>query len=431
MMKKKLLIFLLFISASSFSQENIEELENKADSLYKAKDYQASILVYDQILKLDPKNVYSLSGRGISYYYLEDYNKAKESFRLAVLYRDPDDKQSLANDYSNLSAIYSSLYDDKKAYEYALKAYSLDKNSENILFNVASLGHNVNQYEKSIEYLDKAEIELHNDFNSLYGKCYLQLGRYKESIEYYEKYFQNRDENDLFVPQINLLDEKKNLWSAYMYELMNYIQEGKTAYKHKEKVLSLTKELAKTEKRSSLEQTIMSILEHTKFEENPYTDLLIRQFEMLSDTEAMNQIIFYYRVDNFKKSKEILEKLAKKKNHEDWMTEDRIKIFRYLNELKEVLAKIPPQGDKVEDKELESVINFLKDFYSDKGVGYQDEFNIYELPIQESFAVFIKRKKDFSIPKLQYIFSKIISESVPNEKIKKQIMAEIKNLNKL
>lgn len=428
-MKKNILFFLLLISTSTFSQENIEALEHKANSLYEAEDYQAAILVYNQILKLDPNNASHLSSRGISYYYLRDYNKAKESFRLAILYRDPDDKKLLANDYSNLSSIYSSLEEDKKAYEYALKAYSLDKNKDNILFNVASLGHNVNQYEKSIEILDQAEIELHNDFNSLYGKCYLQLDRYKESIEYYEKYFQNRDENDLFVPQINLLDEKKNLWSAYMYELLNHIQEGETGYKHKSKVLLLTKELAKTEKRRTLEETILRILEVTKFEKNPYTDLLVQQFEMLPDTDTMNQIIFYYRVNNFKKSKEIVEKLAKKKNHEDWMTEDRIKIYRYLNELNEVLAKISPQGDKVEDRELESIINLLKDFYSDKGIGYQDEYNIYEKPIEETFAVLQKRKKDFSISKIQYILYKIF-ENIPDEGIKKQIMTEIKNLKK-
>ena len=79
---KKLLYLLLFFSFSAFAQESKEELSNKANSLYEAKEYKASILLYNKLLALKPNNSYYLSRKGLCYFELEDYQKAKERMKV-------------------------------------------------------------------------------------------------------------------------------------------------------------------------------------------------------------------------------------------------------------------------------------------------------------------------------------------------------------
>lgn len=94
--------------------------------MYEAKKYEASIEVYEQLLKQNPNYRYYHSKKGLAYFHLGVYQKAQESFRLATLYANPDNKETLATDYTNLAATYSALDKNEKAYEYSLKAYHLD-----------------------------------------------------------------------------------------------------------------------------------------------------------------------------------------------------------------------------------------------------------------------------------------------------------------
>ena len=197
-MKQIVIIFFLYFSLPFFAQSEIKKMEIEADSLYNAKQYNASIQIYNLLLSKNPKNSFYLSNQGLNYFKLNDFKKTKENFRLSILYEDSDNKESLAINYSNLSACFLELNEFTKGYEYALKAYHLDKNDSTILWNVASLANNVQDYKKVIEILNNASIDKHNDFNSLYGTAYLSLGENEKSINYYEIFLK------ILIPKIDL-----------------------------------------------------------------------------------------------------------------------------------------------------------------------------------------------------------------------------------
>lgn len=427
-MKKYMLYFLVFFSFSAFSQETIEDLSNKADSLYKAKDYKASLELYNKLLALKPNHSYYLSRKGLCYFKLDDYQKAKENFRLSALYEDPNDKEALATNYSNLSACYSSLEEDKKAYEYALKAFYMDENNPLTLFNAASLGNNVKEYKKGIELLDKAKIEKHNDFNALYGRAYLSLGEYEKSIEYYEKFFNNFDEKNRYAESIDILDEKCNLWYAYMNLLKNNNDNKINENNNKEKILNLTKELSTTKKNKNLTDEIIYIVNDTRGSKNYFVDMFIHQFEMLPNAKPIEKAILYYRAKDYEKCQGFIEKLMQEKAFHTDTDENLAKMYRYLNELNLMLMKMDKQGDTVDDKILEPSLNYFRAYYQDKkNIDYEAINTKEELfnPIYETLII-LNSKSPYNLNKVKYILGKIF-ENIPNEKMKTEMIEMLKN----
>jgi tetratricopeptide (TPR) repeat protein len=425
---KNLLYLLLFFSFSAFAQESREDLSDKANSLYEAKEYKASILLYNKLLALKPNNSYYLTRKGLCYFKLEDYQKAKENFRLSILYEDPTDKEALATNNSNLSACYSVLGEDKKAYEYALKAYRLDETNPLTLFNAASLGNNVKEYRKGIELMDNAKIEKHNDFNALYGRAYLSLKEYEKSIEYYEKFFNNFDENNRYAERINILDEKCNLWYAYMGLLHNNIENKIDDNKNKDKILNLTKELSTTTKNKNLVDQIFYIINDTKGNNNYFADMFIQQFEMLPNAQPLEKAILYYRTKNFEKSQVIIEKLIQEKAYYTDIDKNLVKMYQYLNELNLMLMKTDKQVDTVDEKTLERSLNYFRAYYLDKKNIDYETFNTKEElfnPIYETLII-LNSTNPYTPTKVKYILGKIF-DNIPNEKMKTEMLEMLKN----
>lgn len=186
-------IFLLFANIS-FAQTNlrnlsISDIEDKAKVAYAIKNYDEAILLYNELITRDYKNHEYLNNLGLCYFQSKNYIKAKENFRLAVLYSEKN-----ATYYTNLSAAFCKLDEDEKAYDYARKAYDIEE-TEFTLFNAASFANVIKRFDLCLDLLRKSNIEKNNDFNILYAEAYFLKGDIEKSIYHYELYLQNYNAN--------------------------------------------------------------------------------------------------------------------------------------------------------------------------------------------------------------------------------------------
>lgn len=91
------------------------------------------------------------------------------------------------------------------------------------------------------------------------------------------------------MQRINILDEKCNLWYAYMDLLHNNIENKIDDNKNKDKILNLTKELSTTTKNKNLVDQIFYIINDTKGNNNYFADMFIQQFEMLPNAQPLEK----------------------------------------------------------------------------------------------------------------------------------------------
>ncbi|PSK91624.1 hypothetical protein B0I18_105209 [Taibaiella chishuiensis] len=219
MMKRFFMLIWVFTALAARAQQPAARDVETADKLYYYdKQYGPALKIYEALLESSSKDTYLLGQAGLCLYHLQQYRKAKEQFRLAALYCPVDDKEKMALYYTNLSACYAHLEDYSRAYEYAVKAYNMDKKSDIKLWNAASHAQNLGRYEDAIRIMDQATIAKDIAFFTLYGRCYLGTGRYKESVDNYEQFFkEDQGKDDLAV--IDRRMEQRNLVCAYVYLL--------------------------------------------------------------------------------------------------------------------------------------------------------------------------------------------------------------------
>ncbi|MFD2598446.1 tetratricopeptide repeat protein [Sphingobacterium corticis] len=208
-------VCVLICSFCALAQESeTEEKTRLALLAYTDKEYDKAAELYEELLEKDYKNTYLLSQCGLSYYHQKKYEQAREKLRLATLYGDVNDKSKMALYYSNLSAAYSHLNDDEKAFENAVKAYYMDKSSQNRLWNAASMAQNLSRYDDCLKLMNDAETgSLNNAFQTLYARSYYGKQNFELAYQYYVTFFDHYDQNDDYVPLI-IKDERNNFWNA-------------------------------------------------------------------------------------------------------------------------------------------------------------------------------------------------------------------------
>jgi|GEM_PF-1465165 len=220
MMKLMSMACLLLCGLYVHAQENETEAKtSKALLCYVDKEYEKAAQLYEELLEKDYKNTYLLTQCGLSYYHQQKYEKAREKMRLATLYGDVNDKPKMAMYYSNLSAAYSHLNDDEKAFESAVKAYYMDKTSQSRLWNAASMAQNLSRYDNCLKLMDDAETgALHYAFETLYARCYYGKQNFEEAVRHYVAFFDHYDQRDDFVLLI-IKDERNNFLHASLHLL--------------------------------------------------------------------------------------------------------------------------------------------------------------------------------------------------------------------
>jgi tetratricopeptide (TPR) repeat protein len=79
-----LLVLCLFITPTVVKADELSDLIRKANTSYNHGSYQQTILLLNQALKLEPKNINILSNLGDSFYELGEYSAAITSFSKAL-----------------------------------------------------------------------------------------------------------------------------------------------------------------------------------------------------------------------------------------------------------------------------------------------------------------------------------------------------------
>lgn len=220
MVKLMSMLYLLLSGLYVHAQDKeIEAKTSKALLCYVDKDYEKAAQLYEELLEKDYKNTYLLTQCGLSYYHQQKYEQAREKMRLATLYGDVNDKPKMAMYYSNLSAAYSHLNDDEKAFENAVKGYYMDNTSQSRLWNAASMAQNLSRYDNCLKLMDDAEIgALHYAFETLYARSYYGQQNFEDAVRHYVVFFDRYDQRDDFVPLI-INDERNNFLNASLYLL--------------------------------------------------------------------------------------------------------------------------------------------------------------------------------------------------------------------
>ncbi|QQT27917.1 tetratricopeptide repeat protein [Sphingobacterium spiritivorum] len=212
-----ILIMTLSTSFAQYSKEDSIRMETLEDQIEEASQQDDNVLkasLYEELLQIAPKNGRYLNNAGTTYFHLEDYQKAKEKFRLAVLYAP--EKQALY--FTNLSAAFAKLEDWERAYDYARRALETEE-TDLTLFNAASHANNAGKTNACLQILNNATIPLTADVQSLYARSYMTLGDPTKAIEHYELFFRSYDITSAVAKDINMDDERSNLYQSYLYEL--------------------------------------------------------------------------------------------------------------------------------------------------------------------------------------------------------------------
>lgn len=382
-MKKLLytLTFLFFSLQFSAQGQSIDELIDLSTQKIDSKSYKEAIPLLNKVLDKEYNNHTALNKLGICYFELGDYSKAKENFRQAVLYSEKN-----ANYLSNLSAAFSRLNEDEKAYEYARKALAVEE-TELSLFNAVSLANNVNRVDECIALLNKSTIDKHNDFNSLYGRCYYKKKDFKNSIDKYELYFENDGKTEKFVEEINDEQERQSLQMAYLFELVS----PKTSESLKNDYLQKLKKSLKTH---PYEWIIKSFLldKNICTQYAVSTEKCAKLYQSIFDSaespfdELRSQ---YYIKKDYQKAYDLARNAPTANLSEDDLFQ--LKLIHYLSSLQLFSADYLKNNRTANPKLLEESEALFKNLYQQGKVYTDEEFNKnvdLQLPVLYSIGIF-------------------------------------------
>ena len=265
-MKKTILILLVFITTSSFSQVNLDSLLgiwndiNISDSTrMKAMDELAwqsihiqpdSVLKYSDLLfdfakKCENKEmmVVAINTQGISYYMAGNYEKAIESYKKGLkIDENAGNTLGVISFQNNIGGIYWHQGNYHKAIEYFTKSL---KNSEEIkdsnsialaLNNIGNIYSEQNDHQRALKYFEKSLVifeSLSNkegiarSLNNI-GLTYFDLGNTKKSLIFYEKCIAIRKNTGDKVGLIKVFNNLGNVFSKekQQQKALEYYTEG-------------------------------------------------------------------------------------------------------------------------------------------------------------------------------------------------------------
>ena len=415
----KFIITILLVQVAFFASsqsKTFEEREELADSLDDAGKYEEAIVVFEALLKEDPKNTRLLNNVGGSYFRAKNFNKAKEKYRLAALYCDVNDSKTLALYYANLSASYTYLNDDEKAYEYAIKAYRINPLSELALWNAASNGQNLGKYEETIRLMDNTKIDKNNAFYTLYGRCYYNLKQYVKAYEAYGNFFENYNKDDNFIT-LDLEDEKSRMNTALLYVAAEESKNNESSQKYQDLAIAELTEMAKSLKKEQFEETFLSAENlFSVYDFSPKLKSKILDV-LFQNPSAIQKIKLSYYSEDYTQAYALCNQMLKENSGQNNLA--TINLYNYLSYL-HLLLKEHKADKNLPSEKLDTAIELYKNLYDKNKVYAESDFNKKELamPVLLTLQAI---KTNYPSNKEQIEGAKIalkILENTPNEMIK-------------
>ncbi|MCQ4142654.1 tetratricopeptide repeat protein [Chryseobacterium sp. EO14] len=355
-MKTFFKILLVLIFAQQFSAQNstaktAEEWYNLGEEKYKAKNYEKAIPFLKKSVELDNRYHYALNELGLCYFYLKNYTKAKEYFRLAILYSDKNVVY-----YSNLAAVFSNLGEDEKAYDYARKALEIEENSQT-LFNAASMANNAEKPEECLKIMDGAKIEKENHFLDLYGRCYYKIKDCENSIKSLEEFLNKYDASNDDIG-FDIESDQSLLLYSYGFAIgdKKIDENSRNIY-----IGKFTQDLKK-HSREELQESFFyedNLCNKYEFSSGVCTKIFNSLFSEISLIEKVQ--FQYYSLRDFNSSFNLSTQLLSEKenNNEDVY---QIKLYQYLSSLNLYLLEYQKNND-LNIETFESTVELFKNMY--------------------------------------------------------------------
>lgn len=355
-------LLLLFTFCLSAQTRTADQLLQEAESYYQDEKYLEAIPLYEKYLLVNEKDHEALQSTGISYFRIDDFQKAKDKFRLAALYCPVDKKVSLASYYTNLSGAYSNLEENEKAYEYATKAYRIDQTSST-LFNAASMANNIDRCPDALKLLQDSKVEKDNNFNALYGICYYKQNDYEKSIRHYEDFFANYDSERSI--NFKMGDEKQRLFNAYLSAAA--ITNAPISNERISKIKDLYLDLLNNEDKK--EQMLQRFtLGASTWNLNRTSADIIKQLVKISAEQIplKTQLEIKVAQQDFGQMYEMADGYLKQKPKLSPEDLYMVKFYRYLGSLYYFTGDLKKNGFEYNEKQLTSLISLFKDLYPKK-----------------------------------------------------------------
>lgn len=207
-----------YLGISQSSKSQIEKLLKKADSLLDKENYKTAIILYDRVLKIEPKNINALDNKGVALISLAKYKEAIRHYDQALRSYPKDEylllHKGLALDYlgrykeaiaaydkalivnpkntdvlNNKAMILSDLGKYDEAISYLDKALKISPNSADMLLNKASIFYKIDEHERAIIYFDNVLKVQPRNSEAMYYKAnsLFMLRSFDEAIVYYDK----------------------------------------------------------------------------------------------------------------------------------------------------------------------------------------------------------------------------------------------------
>lgn len=379
-----LLIFSIVLSAQL---SPLRKLQQEAEFHFNRSEYALAIPYYEEYFETNQTDYESYDRLGVCYFRTKEYKKAQENFRRAALLCPVNDKVKLAGYYSNLSAAYSQLNDNEKAYQYALKAYNMDADQQT-LFNAASMANNLGRCTEGLKLLDKTTLTKGNEYNALYGLCNLKTGNYEKSIAYYEEFFSRFDPEtnkiDFIIP-----DEKMNLLKAYLSAAadLNNTLSKERIQKITDLYLHLSKDKATQKK--MLRYFAVEVHDWSKSERatnlvksltNTNADQISTKDKFFLKLQDMDRKDIYKAADDYLKQNSITDE------KELFV----IKTFRYIGYLLKVIGEEPDTTLVISEADIKKLKLLFDDIYPKKSYSNEEMTEPVMIPLHRTLEIFRK-----------------------------------------
>ena len=225
-------IFAVLICCVLFSAKSVVSQESQIDSLKEVvrlgkqdtlqvsnlnalsvailqnEDISGSLMVSKQAGELADElgylrgKAYSEKNIGMAHYYQGDYMQVLDHWTKSLeIFEYIEDSQGIANMSNNLGAVYYSQGSNSKAIDYYLRSLSIAEKIQDTLRIASALlniggvyGDTPNDYDKALEYFNRIptylpaldEPQITTSYLMGEGEIYLQQGKYKEALKYYQ-----------------------------------------------------------------------------------------------------------------------------------------------------------------------------------------------------------------------------------------------------
>jgi len=165
---------------------------NLASSYQSLKLYEKAIDAYQYAITIDEKFDYAYRNLGDAYLRIRKFREAIEVLEKVLELSKPESVI-----YEAIGHCYDRLHNFAQARFYYRKASHMNAEDSKLFYKIACTYFNEGQWESAIKQLDNA-LKIHKnqgEYNLLMGECQMQIGAFKEAIQYLSNVVRMRPKN--------------------------------------------------------------------------------------------------------------------------------------------------------------------------------------------------------------------------------------------